>query len=106
MVQFSLHVFKPFAVMNIDKCQILRGSCGKRIAFSDSVFVPSGNVKVAQIRGECTGYAVKTDMPQSGAELEELYRSGALWLQGCSEPSNRSAGTTGQYLLKTVFGPV
>jgi hypothetical protein len=33
------------------------------------------------------GYTVKKDMPQSeGPELEELYRSGALWLQGGPSP--------------------
>jgi hypothetical protein len=52
------------------------------------------------------GYTVKKDMPQSeGPELEDLYRSGALWLQGGSKPSSRSPGTIGQYLLKTAFGP-
>jgi hypothetical protein len=32
MAQFSLHLLIPFAFMNIDKCHIVRGSSGKRIA--------------------------------------------------------------------------
>jgi hypothetical protein len=33
------------------------------------------------------GYTVKKDMPQSeGPELQALYRSGDVWLQGGSQP--------------------